>query len=262
MPPLLSISQGITPTAFLEVLYSLSKHILRIGGSMLEAIVLAGGLGTRLRTVVPDRPKPMAMVAGKPFLKILLESLSKKGFRRVIFSLGFMAKNIIEYFGDHFLDIDLVYVVEQSPLGTGGALRLAMVEAQQDHVFVFNGDTYIDLEIDLIEDLWEKCKSPIIVGKKMSNAIRYGKLLVYNDNVIGFLGKGVSGAGIINAGCYVLKYGQLDRVELSSPFSFENDYLFKESQKTKFLLFVTNGFFIDIGVPDDYVRAQKLLVDI
>src|SRR5437660_613655 len=100
------------------------KPILQ--GYMMEAIVLAGGLGIRLRGVVPDLPKPMAPIAGRPFLEILLASLSRKGLARVVLSVGFMAEKISTYFGDRFGNLELVYVIESQPLGTGGAVRLAM----------------------------------------------------------------------------------------------------------------------------------------
>ncbi len=113
----------------------------------MEAIVLAGGFGTRLRQVVPDLPKPMAPIAGRPFLEILLLSLYQKGFSRVVLSLGFMAEKIIAHFGDRYVGMDLVYAVEHHPLGTGGAIRVALAQCASDHVFVFNGDTYLDLEV-------------------------------------------------------------------------------------------------------------------
>ena len=114
----------------------------------MEAIVLAGGFGTRLRQVVTDVPKSMAPIAGRPFLEILLGSLARKGFQRIVLSLGFMAEKISDHFGTHFAGLELAYVVEETPLGTGGAVRLASTACTQDHVFVLNGDTYVDLEAD------------------------------------------------------------------------------------------------------------------
>ena len=107
----------------------------------MEAIVLAGGFGTRLRQVVADVPKPMAPIADRPFLEILLGSLARKGFSQVVLSLGFMAEKISDHFGARFAGMDIAYVVEETPLGTGGAIRLALDACTQDHVFVFNGDT-------------------------------------------------------------------------------------------------------------------------
>ena len=117
----------------------------------MEAVVLAGGLGTRLRALAPNVPKPMVPVAGRPFLEILLAALARKQCGRVVLSLGYKAEMVVDHFGDRFAGMELVYEIEQIPLGTGGALRRALVQCQSDHVFVLNGDTYLDLEVDKIE---------------------------------------------------------------------------------------------------------------
>ena len=113
----------------------------------MEAIILAGGFGTRLQSVVSDVPKPMATISGRPFLEILLKSLAEMGFSRVVLSLGYKAEMIRSHFGSNFLGQDLVYVEEKTPLGTGGATRLAATACTQSNMFVFNGDTFLELEI-------------------------------------------------------------------------------------------------------------------
>ncbi|MBC7204204.1 MAG: NTP transferase domain-containing protein, partial [Pusillimonas sp.] len=143
---------------------------------MMEAIILAGGFGTRLRTVVPDLPKPMARVAGKPFLEILLKSLAQKGFKRVVLSLGYKANVIVSHFGNEFQGLTLKHAVEEHPLGTGGAIRLALSHCMNDRVFVFNGDTFLDLECELVEQLWQRNHRPIIVGRTVPDTSRYGRL--------------------------------------------------------------------------------------
>lgn len=228
----------------------------------MEAIVLAGGFGTRLRKVVPDLPKPMAPVAGKPFLEILLHALASKGFNRVVLSLGFMADKVIAHFGDQFMGLELVYEVENSPLGTGGAVRQAFMHCREDHVFVFNGDTYLDLEVARAESQWQAHHVPIIVARDVPDTTRYGRLETINGRVIGFLEKGTAGAGIINAGCYVLPVDVLNEFALGQTFSLELDFLTKAIGKQRVDVFVTSGHFIDIGVPEDYVRAQTELAEI
>lgn len=228
----------------------------------MEAIVLAGGFGTRLRELVPDLPKPMAPVAGKPFLEILLCSLSRKGFSRVVFSLGFMADKISGHFGEGFAGMELAYAVEDHPLGTGGAVRLALSISQQDHVYVFNGDTFLDLEIDAVERLWQDRHHPIIVGRAVPDTARYGRLLMVDGRVTSFSVKGVAGPGLINAGCYVLSKQALDGFPLGQPFSLETEFFTKYLQGIQFDGFVTNGLFIDIGVPDDYMLAQTVLAEL
>ena len=223
---------------------------------MKEAIVLAGGFGTRLRQMVSDMPKPMAPVAGRPFLAIMLDALARKGFTRVVLSLGFMAEKISGYFGNFYHGMEIFYVVEEVPLGTGGAVRLAMTCCHEEHVFVFNGDTYLDLEADDLERHWQKNRHAIIVGRDVPDAMRYGRLLTANGRVIGFSEKGISGPGLINAGCYIFNRGQLDKFPINIAFSLEIDYLAHAVQTEVFDVFVTQGHFIDIGIPEDFGRAQ------
>mgnify|MGYP000739359097 CR=1 FL=1 len=229
---------------------------------MIEAIVLAGGFGTRLQQVVSDLPKPMAPVAGKPFLEILLSELSKKGFKRIILSVGYMADKIISYFGDEFKGVELVYEIEDRPLGTGGAVKQALQHCKTDHVFVFNGDTYLDLDVDAAELKWQKNKAMLIVAKEVSDTARYGRIVFEGDRIVGFSEKGVEGSGLINAGCYILPVSVLDDFELGSPFSLEVDFFAKVVQQQRIDVFVTNGHFIDIGIPEDYFRAQVELTSI
>jgi len=227
---------------------------------MHEAIVLAGGFGTRLRQAVPNLPKSMAPISGRPFLAILLDSLAHKGFDRVVLSVGFMAEKIVDYFGPRFSGMQLVYVMEEQPLGTGGAVRLAMPHCHHDHVFVFNGDTFLALEVDAVDRHWQYHRHAVIVGREMPDTTRYGRLLTANGQVTGFTEKGVSGSGLINAGCYLFNQGQLDAFLPNTPFALETDYLVKAVSEIPIDVFVTAGQFIDIGVPDDFLRAQIELV--
>jgi len=225
----------------------------------MEAVVLAGGLGTRLRKVVPDLPKPMAPIAGRPFLEILLNSLVNKGFTRVILSVGFMAEMIIGFFGNHFNGLELIYVVENQPLGTGGATRIALEQVKADHVFVFNGDTFLDLNINDLESLWTARHRPIVVAREVSDTTRFGRLLIDDGILIGFSEKGMSGSGLINAGCYVFSRDQLAEYRLGSVFSLEQDYLARIVSTRSLDVFVSHGKFIDIGLPEDFARAQSEL---
>lgn len=228
----------------------------------MEAIVLAGGFGTRLREVVPDLPKPMAPVAGRPFLEILLHALASKGFCRVILSLGFMAGKVEAHFGEQFAGMELVYEVENTPLGTGGAVRQALTRCSEDHVFVFNGDTYLDLEVADVEAHWQTHRVPIIVAREVPDTARFGRLNTAGGRVTGFLEKGMAGAGLINAGCYVLPVAILNGFAHGQAFSLETDFLAKTVGAQRIDVFVTNGHFIDIGVPEDYARAQSELAGI
>ena len=228
----------------------------------MEAVVLAGGFGTRLRAVVANVPKPMAPVAGRPFLEILLKSLSQRGFLRVVLSLGFMAEKISNHFGSRFAGMDLAYVLEDTPLGTGGAIRLALEVCTNDHVFVFNGDTYIDLEVQSLERQWQAKKHPIVVVRQVTDTFRYGQFATDGARITGFTKQGTGGPGLINAGCYVLAADALARFPLNNPFSIEADYLVTEVDRSTVEFFETEGLFIDIGIPEDYARAQLLLADL
>lgn len=228
----------------------------------MEAIVLAGGFGTRLRQVVSDLPKPMAPVAGRPFLEIVLESLARKGFRRVILSLGYLAEKVVSHFGDRFAGMELVYEIEPVPLGTGGAIRLALARCVADHVFVFNGDTFLDLDVEKLELYWQEHHVPIIVAREVAETARYGRMEIVEGRVGGFLEKGIAGPGFINAGCYVLPQNILDNYELGKPFSLETDFLVQAVRDQRIDAFVTKAHFIDIGIPEDYARAQIELVDV
>jgi D-glycero-alpha-D-manno-heptose 1-phosphate guanylyltransferase len=222
----------------------------------MEAILLAGGRGTRLQQVLPNVVKPMAPVGGRPFLELLLLRLRANGFTRVILSLGYRADSIRDHFGNNFAGMEIVYVVEETPLGTGGGIRLAMAKCEADHAFVFNGDTYLELNIAALEARWQRTRSIFIVAREVPDTARYGRLVVSGDRVTGFLEKGRSGPGLINAGCYVLPKGELDIFAEGIPFSFETDFLVAEVGSRKMEYFVSNGYFIDIGIPDDYARAQ------
>jgi len=225
----------------------------------MEAIVLAGGMGTRLREVIPNLPKPMAPICGKPFLEILLSQLAQKGFTRVILSVGYMSEVISEYFGDSFGGINLVYAKEDSPLGTGGAVRLALSACTAEHIYVFNGDTFLDLEVEETESLWGLARKPIIVSREVPDTTRYGRILVCGGKICAFSEKDQSGPGLINAGCYILRKTQLDGFPIGEAFSLESDYLRREVERAEFINFTTNGKFIDIGIPSDFNRAQTEL---
>jgi len=228
----------------------------------MEAIVLAGGFGTRLREVVADVPKPMAPIAGRPFLEILLSVLAKRGFTRVVLSLGYLAHQVVGHFGSTFAGMELVYEVEVSPLGTGGAIRGAARHCLQDHYFVFNGDSFLDIDIASLEAYWQAHHVPTIVARALPDTQRFGRLLVDGERIVGFLPKGEAGPGLINGGCYVFGRDELSACSIDSPFSIETDYFPAQVQARRFDCFVCHGHFIDIGVPADFARAQVELAQV
>lgn len=221
----------------------------------MEAIVLAGGLGTRLRSIVSNVPKPMAPVAGHPFLELLLSRLKAQGIKRAILSVGYMSDAITSHFEKKPMGLDLAYEVESTPLGTGGAIAAALRHAASDHVFVFNGDTYLDLDLGALSAMWPGDRTPIVVGRPVPDTERFGRLDITDGRISRFLGSGHQGAGVINAGCYLIPSDIFAGANLPDAFSFEQDFL---GQRLPLSLrsYVCDGQFIDIGVPEDFQRAQ------
>jgi D-glycero-alpha-D-manno-heptose 1-phosphate guanylyltransferase len=228
----------------------------------MEAIVLAGGFGTRLRSVVADVPKPMAPIAGRPFLEILLRSLSRKGFKSVVFSIGYMGEKIKDHFGDSFAGMRLNYVTEKAPLGTGGAIRLAMEACATDGpIFVFNGDTFLDIEAQEAADFWRRDRTPVIIAHHVEDASRFGRLGVQDGRIVAFIEKGEAVPGWINAGVYLFDRGILDCFQSGERFSIEHDFLAPFALELRPRVFETDGLFIDIGVPEEYQRAQAIFLN-
>jgi D-glycero-alpha-D-manno-heptose 1-phosphate guanylyltransferase len=226
----------------------------------MEAIVLAGGLGTRLRGVVSDVPKPMAPVHGRPFLCFLLDRLVEGGFTTAVFAAGYRHQVLQSYFGDDYRGLALAYSVEAEPLGTGGAIRHAWDSIATHDVFVLNGDTY--LEVDYRAMLASHANAAAMLTLAVCHvpdAGRYGALELAGDSVSGFSEKGSSGPGWINGGTYLLGSSLRARFPAKRAFSFEHELLTREVAALRPQVFRSAGPFIDIGTPEDYARAESLL---
>ncbi len=224
-----------------------------------RALILVGGLGTRLRQVVPDLPKPMAPVAGRPFLEIVLSSLLAKGFTQATLAVGYQAHKIQQHFGSQFESIALEYCAESTPLGTGGAIRHGLQSMPSDlgPVHVLNGDTFLDLEIDALGAVWRG--NPIIVARRVPDTLRYGRLTAQGGVVASFSEKNAAGPGLINAGCYLVPCDLFRDFQRTGAFSIEADYWPLAVAARTVDCFVSQGHFIDIGVPEDFARAQTEL---
>lgn len=223
---------------------------------MREAIILAGGLGTRLQSALPNLPKAMAPCAGKPFLEIIITELCRGGFDRIILSLGYLADAISNHFDYTFMGVELVHVVEPRPLGTGGAVKHALQHANGDAVFVFNGDTYLSPDCGRMEEALTSQTVAVMLGRHVSEVSRFGALTIENSLVAKLLEKGGSGAGFINAGCYLLDKKIASFFPETSSFSLERDVFLPAIGARKVAFVDYEGPFIDIGVPRDYARAQ------
>jgi D-glycero-alpha-D-manno-heptose 1-phosphate guanylyltransferase len=226
-----------------------------------EAIVLAGGLGTRLRDAVPDLPKCMAPVAGKPFLSFVIDAFRMQGIERFVFSLGYKASAIEEFLQKEYPTLDYTSVIEQEPLGTGGAIQLAIKNAVSNNVVVANGDTLFKVNLpDLFKTHLDNDSECTLALKPMEKFDRYGVVEIDDhEKIISFREKQFYTGGLINGGIYLLSKDKFLSRSLPGQYSFEKDYLEKFCDQGKFHASVQKGYFIDIGIPEDYQRAQQEL---
>jgi len=273
-----------------------------------EAIILAGGFGTRLAHIVSDVPKPMALVAGLPFLTYILSNLQKAGIDHVILCTGYKSYVISDYYRNSFSSIEYInftkqkrsstsakqqdsytsneqknlnpneditkrnfpleklkaisidYSIEETPLGTGGAVKAALNKLKGDEFFLLNGDTFFDIDYNKFFN--EYINNPSILYLALSqqdDTSRYGTVIIDdNRNVLEFCEKGKnSGYGLINGGIYIVNKNIFSQTETPTCFSFENEILEKHYKNLNIKGLKFNSYFIDIGIPKDYFKAQE-----
>lgn len=227
-----------------------------------EAIILAGGLGTRLREVVADRPKCMALINGKPFLHYLIKYLQEEGISHFIFSVGYLHEIIEDYLKSIHPAISYQISLEEEPLGTGGGIKLACKKAISETILVCNGDTMYKVNISELCAFHEtKNASCTLALKPMHDFDRYGVVELRNDqSILSFKEKMFYKNGLINGGVYTLNVKRFLSEELPEKFSFEKDYLEKKihflENNSEIFGCVQDNYFIDIGIPEDYKRAE------
>jgi D-glycero-alpha-D-manno-heptose 1-phosphate guanylyltransferase len=228
----------------------------------MEAIILAGGFGTRLASRLQGVPKPMAMVAGRPFLEILLLQLRKAGCTRVILSVGHLHEVIQNHFGASFQEMQVDYVVETSPLGTGGAIRLALAQAREEAVLAMNGDTFRQIDYaGMMRFHRAEGAAATVAVVHQPDIARYGGVVVEQNRVVAFVEKGRSGPGWINAGAYMLSKNIEWPAHIGEKFSIETDFFMHEVARLRPAAYETSGYFLDIGIPEDLDRAQSELAE-
>ncbi|ELE3522389.1 nucleotidyltransferase family protein [Campylobacter jejuni] len=214
----------------------------------MQAIILCGGLGTRLKSVIKDIPKPMAPINDKPFLEFIFEYLKKQGIKEVILAVSYKYEVIQEYFKDEFLGIKIKYSIEKEPLGTGGAIKEAL-KFIKNEAYVLNGDTIFD--IDLKKLILNNSKICLAL-KQMNDFDRYGTVELDSKNYIKlFKEKEFKKQGLINGGIYFLNKDIFNDFTLQEKFSFE-EFLQENYEKLKAKAHIFDDYFIDIGVPEDY----------
>lgn len=223
----------------------------------MEAVILAGGFGTRLRHVVSNVPKPMAPVAGRPFLCWLIDRLAAQGYGHIVLATGYMHEKVEEFFHDEYDGVRIDYAREMSPLGTGGAIVNALQHCQEEIITVLNGDTLFDIDHRLFIEKGAHNDSRLtIVTRRVDDAGRYGAVEVDAEGrIAAFREKDPSfGSGLINGGIYRLHRSLLENYAVGQQFSFEKEVL--QPLKEPIYAWPSDAYFIDIGVPDDYARAQ------
>jgi D-glycero-alpha-D-manno-heptose 1-phosphate guanylyltransferase len=223
-----------------------------------EAIILAGGLGTRLRESVPDLPKCLAPVAGKPFLHYVIDHFQKQGIRKFIFAVGHKSEMIEAYLKSLSKSLSWELSVETTPLGTGGAIKLACSRIQDQSALVLNGDTFFGINLSKLSAFHEESAADCTLSlKPMQNFDRYGVVGLNPDGSIkSFFEKKFYRDGLINGGTYAVRVDTFLKEGLPVAFSFEKDYLEQFFDKRRLFGLVQDQYFIDIGIPEDYERAQ------
>ena len=223
----------------------------------MECVVLAGGKGTRLRSVVSDLPKCMAPVAGRPFLAWLLDDLREAGFDHIILSLGYKHEAVEAWVATRPDRDSITCVVEEEPLGTGGGVRLALRQAREDAVFILNGDTFFGVDYPAMKAFHRQSGAQATLAlKPLRDFDRYGEVTLDGQGrITAFREKRPCAEGLINGGVYLLQREAL--AEMPDRFSLEKDYFEPLAESAGLAGFRSEGYFIDIGIPADYARAQR-----
>ncbi len=231
-----------------------------------DGIVLCGGAGLRLRSVIGDAPKAMSNISGRPFLEILIRQLARHGLRRVVLAVGYRHDMIRAHFGENALGLSLAYSIEEFPLGTGGALRNAADLIESDSALVVNGDSYADADLSQFVRRHEESNADVALvtippdGRGDCGSV----VLDGQGNVIRFAEKeSLSSAGYFNAGIYMLSRRLIEEIPSGMELSLERD-LFPQwlSEGRKIKAFIYSGACIDIGTPDRFELAQSLLENV
>ena len=223
------------------------------------AIILAGGFGTRLQKVVSDVPKPMAPIRNKPFLHYLLTSLQTQGVDKIVFSTGYLHEKIESYFGNNYNGLKIFYSQETKPLGTGGGIKKAF-EYVNENAFVVNGDSFFNVDLQAMRKFHTAQKADFTLAlKPMQNVERYGTVELKENRITAFREKTFCESGFINGGVYITSRKVFEQTNLPEVFSLETDFLAKQLGNLLVAGFVSDGYFIDIGIPADYHRAEQEL---
>ena len=236
-----------------------NRHILENLNYKITPVILAGGLGTRLRPTVGDVPKVLAPVNGRPFLSYLLDQLIAAGFSNVILCTGYKANMVEESFGENYKTLHIRYSQEREALGTGGALRYALPMVKNEIVLVMNGDSYIDADFPDFFDWYSKEEhDAAILLTKVNDTSRYGRVKIGEDGkIVGFYEKEEKpGTGWINVGVYLIRATSLFHlIPFGVGFSLERETIPTLIDESLYG-YRCKGKFIDIGTPESYAQSE------
>ena len=230
----------------------------------MQALILAGGLGTRLRAAVPDLPKPMAPIRNRPFLEHQMDYWIGQGVTKFILSVGYMHELIEAHFGETYRQCPVVYAREAAPLGTGGGLLLGLSHAQENEVLVLNGDTFFEVSLAQFRAQHQALQADVSIAlRRIAKNARYGEVVLDTQGfVAAFNAAGNGGEGIINGGVYLMRPAALLDLGFAAgdKVALEQDLFPRLLNTGKRLAgFISNTNFIDIGIPEDYYRAADIL---
>jgi len=226
----------------------------------MEAIVLAGGRGTRLGALTVQVPKPMVPVAGRPFLAFILDHLIGQGVNRIILSVGYLHEVIESHFGASYQGAALAYVVEEQALGTGGGTRLALEQAREEFVFVVNGDTYFPAGFQAMLQAQKSMQADVVMAlKPVPAAGRFGRVEVSGGIVTGFREKSGDGASLVNGGTYLVRRTRILPLLPAGAGSLEYDCIPGILKSHVVAAVTADVMFLDIGEPSSYALAQTQL---
>jgi D-glycero-alpha-D-manno-heptose 1-phosphate guanylyltransferase len=225
------------------------------------AIILAGGYGTRLGGLTASAPKPLLPVAGKPFLCRIVDQCARQRIDTVIMAVGYLHEQFAPFFRKYYPDAHVSFSIERTLLGTGGALLQAVAFLPDDAPFlVLNGDTYFDVQAEHMDALQERTGTAVSIAlTAMADASRYGTVEVDGAfHITAFKEKSAAGSGLVSGGVYRMHKSALGGRAPGNVFSLEKDLFPRLAAERKLSGFISDGQFIDIGVPCDYHRAQKM----
>ena len=225
-----------------------------------QAIILAGGFGTRLQTVLRDVPKPLAPVRGVPFIHYVLRWLEASGIERVIGCTGYLADKMELGFRSYGGALRMKFLREDSPLGTGGAIYRALGEADRGGVFALNGDTYFPADLNRFQQAAVRLGGTFAVAlRRVPDTSRFGAVELDGGRIQAMHEKGRSGPGLVNAGLYLLPDNLWRTIPMPVVFSWETDFMQPKAPVLSAAGVVLDAPFLDIGTPESYCEAEHVL---